>query len=474
MFQRLTAEGVDAGKAYVEDWPFESEFWEKEVGVGRYFVSRSSLFLNQWLVSRVGEDISPKQTFTRFKHFVEHEAGSSMADLLPVLKQQAVLYQHWTERAADAHADLSRVELSVYRLQTLELEVLKPILIWLHEPGAGYHDEVINRVVGSTESWIFRRAFLRLPTADLGRIVADLITTHRLMAANDLALRVEAYLSRLNVVSTYWPGDAEIEKAFAAEAAYKRFKRSRLRIFLEAAEDHFRGYTGPSPLAGGRIPRVGYPIEHVMPQKWEDHWPVSDLAAEIDRRDHIHRLGNLTLLTTSLNSSVSNGPWLGDRGKRVKLREHDVFLLNRRIEDVSADGWDETLIDQRTTTLINALLRTWPVPDGHVRDVKDAPAGSAASVTLQQLIAAGYLIPGTVLKSRPGNWGDHKAVVLDNGDLALDGQVFNSPSAAGHHLRKGATNGWYFWLFPDGRRLADLRDAYRSGEERRIFLDLFV
>lgn len=462
VFQKLAVEGVDTGQAFVEDWPFESAFWEKEISVGRYFISRSSLFLNQWLASRLGEEISPKQTFTRFKHFVEHDAGVPMAKLLPVIKQQAIVYQRWTERAAEPHADLSRVELSVYRLQAIDLELLKPILIWLHEPGTEYHEKVIDRVVGITESWILRRALLRLTTSDLGRIVADLVKTHRPTPPEELAARVATYLSQLDAASTYWPGDAEIERVVKEEAAYKRYKRGRLRVFLEAVEDHLRGYTGAQPRAGARIPRVGYPIEHLIPQKWETHWPVADLAAEIDRREHIHRLGNLTLLTKALNSSVSNGPWTGADGKRAKLREHDVFLMNRRIEDVSGDGWDESLIDQRTATMINALLATWPVPEGHVGEVKDAPTESAVTVSLKQLIAAGHLTPGTVLRSRAGNWSDHEATVLDNGDLALSGHVFNSPSAAGHHVRKGATNGWYFWILPDGRRLADLRKAYRS------------
>lgn len=462
VFQRLAAEGVDTNKAYAEDWPFEAPFWEKEIGVGRYFISRSSLFLNQWLTSRVGEEISPKQTFSRFKHFVEHETGMTMARLLPVLQQQAQRYRLWIDRAADTHAELNAVELSVYRLQAMELELLKPVLIWLHEPGAEYDDAVIERVVRIVESWVVRRALLRLPTADLGRVIAHLIGTHRRIPQSELAVSVERYLSRLNVASTYWPGDAEIKGSLAVESAYKRFKRGRLRVFLEAAEDHLRGYTGSSPLAGERVARIGYPIEHVLPQAWETHWPLDDLAAQIERRDHVHRLGNLTLLSHSLNSKVSNGPWLGEGGKRATVREHDVFLLNKRIEDVSADGWDEKLIDQRTAALIDALLATWPVPEGHLGEVKDTPATSAAYVSLKQLVAAGYLAPGTVLRSRPGNWAEREAVVLEDGDVSLDGQAFNSPSAAGHHVRKGSTNGWYFWLLPDGSSLAGLRDVYRG------------
>ena len=462
VFQRLASEGVDTHRAYQEDWPFESVFWEKEVSVGRYLVTRSSLFLNQWLASRVGEEISPKQTFTRFKHFVEHEAGSTMAALLPLITQQASQYRRWVERAADGQADLDRIELSVYRLQAMELELLKPVLLWLHEPGRHYPPEVVARVVALCESWIVRRSLLRLPTADLGRVVADLINTHRAVADTDLASGVESYLSRLNSASTYWPGDAEVRATLRGDNAYRRFKRGRLRVFLEAAEDHLRGYTSPSPMAGGRIPRVGFHIEHLLPQKWETHWSVADLAAELDRREHVHRLGNLTLLTRALNSKISNGPWQGAAGKLAALHEHDVFLLNRRIERISGGVWDEDLIDARTNEIVDALLATWPVPPGHLGEVKDKAPESSAYVSIQQLIGAGVLIPGTVLQSRPGPWGDHQAVVLDSGDLSLDGATFSSPSAAGHHLRQGATNGWHFWRLPDGRHLADLREEYRQ------------
>jgi len=465
VFQRLASEGVDTRQAYHEDWPFEVPFWEKEVSVGRYFVSRSSLFLNQWLVSRLGEEVSPKQTFTRFKHFVEHEAGSPMAVLLPLISQQASLYRHWTERAADGHADLDPVELSVYRLQAMDSELLKPVLMWLHEPGREYPSHVITRVVQLCESWVVRRSLLRLPSADLGRVVADLINTHREVPPVDLADSVESYLAHLDSASTYWPGDDEVRSSLRTENAYRRFKRGRLRMFLEAVEDHLRGFTGPSPKAGGRIPRVGFHIEHLLPQKWETHWPVDDLADELTRREHVHRLGNLTLLTGALNSKVSNGPWRGNSGKLAALHEHDVFLLNRRIVKVAGESWDEDLIDQRTDDLIDALLATWTVPAGHLGQVKDKAPESASYVSVQRLLASGLLEPGTKLQARPGPWGEHYAQVLDNGDLSLNGASFTSPSAAGHHLRKGATNGWLFWRLPDGRPLADLREEYRQGTD---------
>ena len=93
VFQRLQSEGADTRRMYTELWPFESSFWEKQVSVGRYLVSRSSLFLNQWLISRLGEEIGPQQTFTRFKAYVEHEA-QQVTNLLPIVRRQADHTRH--------------------------------------------------------------------------------------------------------------------------------------------------------------------------------------------------------------------------------------------------------------------------------------------------------------------------------------------------------------------------------------------
>ena len=82
VFQRLEAEGVDTRRAYAEDWPFESKFWETEVSVGRYNVSRSSLFLNQWLglARRRGDqpevDLHPVQALRRPRVRAEDERAA--------------------------------------------------------------------------------------------------------------------------------------------------------------------------------------------------------------------------------------------------------------------------------------------------------------------------------------------------------------------------------------------------------------
>lgn len=460
VFQSVSAHGGNAEETYANDWPFEAPFWEKEVSSGRYNLVRSALFLSQWLTSRTGEEISPRQTFARFKHFAEHETDSPMSELVRVLKAQGDAYEAWTRAAEDPHATLSRVEMSFYRLQASDLELLKPIYIWLHEPGLEYSPATIDSIVSTVESWVFRRALLRLPTADLGRVVADLIGSHRGVPDSELAEAVARFVSDLNVASTYWPGDAELRASLIETPAYRRFRRGRLRVFLEAAEDHLRGYNDGKATASARVSRGIHQIEHLLPQSWEKHWKVKGPEKIQARNEHVHRLGNLTLLTGKLNSGISNGPWLGKSGKRKKLHDHDVFILNRRIEDMSANGWDEDLIDDRTKSLVDALIATWPVPAGHTGTIKEPAASAGPNVSFKQIFAAGLIEPGTKLKPKPGAWGDVQAEVLPTGKISVAGQEFTSPSGAGHHLRQGSTNGWQFWSLPDGTRLAEIRSAF--------------
>lgn len=454
VFQRLEVEGVDTRRAYAEDWPFEGKFWETEIGVGRYNISRSSLFLNQWLVSRIGEEVGPKSTFTRFKHFVDHEGGRKMNDLLTLIKQQADQYQQWTVAVADPDRSLPPTELAVYRMQATGIELLKPLLIWLRDPELSIPAKVGDQVIAAAESWVIRRQLLRLPSADLGRIVADLIRTHRTTPAEELVDRVRAYLTRLGATSTYWPGDEEIRAALLTENAYRRYPRGRLRMLIEAVEDHFRAAYKYPP-----VPRRGYPIEHVLPQKWEDNWPIDGLEAQINRGAHVHRLGNLTLLTESLNSAVSNGAW---KVKREKLAKYDVFLLNRQFHDPATQVWDEDTIDLRTRTMVDAILATWPVPTGHLGVVAHAAPSDFGWVEVKHLIAAGLLAPGTRLQARPGRWKSTEAIVKDDGTLEVDGSIFQTPSGAGKKVKGAVTNGWTFWRLEDGRKLSEVRAVFRG------------
>lgn len=466
VFQRLRAEGTNMADAY-RRWPFETKFWEAEVSVGRFATTRSALFLGQWLVSQVGREISPRSTFARFKFFAEHEADRSMSDLLDLISFQAKEYQALTERAADSHADLDRIALHIYRMSVAQVEMTKPIVLWLTSPETNYRADTVASVIEAVESWIMRRRLLRLQSSDLGRVASEMISYARGAADDEVVGRVEQYLTGLVSSSTYWPGDDEVRTSLRTMHFYRRFSQPMQRLFLQAVEDWYRGYTtrGLSK-TGIRVHRDKQQVEHLLPRGWRTHWPVPDAAAQAERDDVVHRLGNLTLLTGSLNASVSNAAWLGEGGKRAALRKHDVFLMNRPVIDDSTQGWNEAKIAERTETMVTALLETWPVPAGHEGKTVDRSSRfSKATTSYADLISAGLVEIGSTLLCTDERWREARGILLAGGQMLYDGKTYSSPAAAARVIRGGRSgNAWYFWRVEGGAWLKDLREQLLRGQ----------
>lgn len=465
VFQRLKIEGEDGERVYRETWPFEQRFWEEEVSVGRFVTTRSALFLGQWLVSRVGQEVSPRSTFTRFKFFVEHENPTTMSELLAVIAEQARVYKELVERSSDKNANLDRLSLHVYRTSVMQSEITKPILLWLLEPGSPYSRKTAEGVIESVESWLVRRRLLRLQSSDQGRIAAVLIAVARGSEESELQSVVDTYLTSQLFASTYWPGDSEIRESLRSEAFYRRFSQPMQRLVLQAIEDSYRGFSGgTTSKTGVRVHREKQQIEHILPRSWKAHWPVEGAAAAAEREEHLHRLGNLTLLTAALNAAVSNGAWLGASGKRAALNKHDVFLMNRRLVDMSELGWAEDLIDARGEEMIEEILNTWRVPAGHLGEVQDRSSRvTKASVNYGDLVSAGLLKVGDVLVCTDPRWADARGEVLAGARVAYLGEVYETPAAAARKIRNGSGNAWWFWRVENGPVLNELRDRLLNG-----------
>jgi hypothetical protein len=466
VFQRLLEQNADVEEAYEKYWAqFETAFWEKEVSVGRVSNARSSVFLNHWLIARTGEEVVAREVFSRFKAYADYQAGHSMLDLLREIQRAAAIYREFTEKADSLDGPLDRVGLFSYRVKALESEVIKPVMLALLDRKLDPLPQ--DQVAGSLdvlESWMARRMLIRATAKSYNKIMAEVVAVVRQTSAKQMAQTLQGYFSAQQSEVAYWPDDTEVRRELMAMPIYRKLSRGRIRMVLEAIEDHWRGWLpGQLSAAGMRIRRNSYAIEHLLPQSWMKHWPLTPGIPEPERDKRVHQLGNLTLLTKKLNSTVSNGPWLGDAGKVAHLQEKDVVLLNTRLlKDFATRPWDEAGIDLRTAQTIEAVIAIWPVPPGHKVQISKAQPNGPVTVEIADLIGAGYLTAGQTLYSLPGKYGGHTSTILSDGRIEVAGQVFESPSRSATFVRKKPSNGWYFWrVDPSGRRsLKDVRTEY--------------
>lgn len=466
IFQRLIEQGTNVEKAYSDYWKtFENSFWEQEVSAGRVKYQRSSLFINHWLISKTGEEVLAREVFSRFKSYADYESRIPMLDLLKMIHAAATKYEGVYQMGETKEGALDAIGLFAYRLKVLESDVFRPFLIYLLDPEeTPIEQDVLSRTLAVMESWLVRRMLVRATTKRYNQFVPEIISAIRKDRANAAAV-LEKFLTSQNVDSSYWPDDLEIKEELTNVEAYRKLYRSRLRMVFESIEDHLRGWSdGGISKSGMHVPRNSYAIEHLMPQSWERNWPLPDGVSDYERNHLVQTLGNLTLLSSKLNASVSNGPWLGLGGKREALDQHDLLSLNKRVQDSGAAGWTEDLIINRTQSLIEIILNLWRVPIGHVSKVHRGSVEAAAKVNVIDLISAGLINPGQVLYPKMNAFEGRNALVLADGRIEIEGKIYESLSLSAIHLVGRNTNGWTWWLVDDRSKksMDDLRQEYRS------------
>jgi len=109
-------------------------------------------------------------------------------------------------------------------------------------------------------------------------------------------------------------------------------------------------------------------IEHLLPQKYRvDDYPfpagtgMDETRLRLERDDRLHTIGNLTLLTTALNSKVSNGPF---KDKRPEITKQSKLCLNAYFQNPKlGDRWIESNIQERGEALFEIALKVWPRPE---------------------------------------------------------------------------------------------------------------
>lgn len=105
-----------------------------------------------------------------------------------------------------------------------------------------------------------------------------------------------------------------------------------------------------------------YTLEHLMPQRWQYNWPLPQGMDSSERARKVCTLGNMTLITQSLNSSIGNADWatkLNGKTKHQGLKAYARDLLTLS-DTLSLSVWDEQTIDARSTWLAYHASKLWP------------------------------------------------------------------------------------------------------------------
>lgn len=364
IFQRAKGLGQEGGslnvdKLYSEHWlPLDRWFWREEDTRGRQTKPRLDWLLVDHLSMKRAEVVSVDHLFESYRRWILNEAPfpSIEKELVSISSSAAIHRRIAEQRGDDVLGRFGRFA------KAFDVSTAMPLVLYLATDGEIGDD--LASALAMIEAFILRRDICGLTTKNYNRLFIDVLDKIRRSGLPALSA-LEAQLSLGDSDINRWPTDEEWKAGWLGRDQYKGPRQPRLRYLFEAIEKAKR-----TALSEEIEIKSELTIEHIMPQKWRTHWPVpgfdhvaqgeidvDQLAREVEREQSINKLGNLTLLTHSLNATVSNGPF---SVKMPAVRAHASLALNR---DLNAfDHWDEDAILQRGQAMFDVARKVWRGP----------------------------------------------------------------------------------------------------------------
>ncbi|MGR6901663.1 DUF262 domain-containing protein [Glutamicibacter sp. BSL13] len=374
--------GADVDKWSRTLWEdFDTDWWREEITQGRLSRSRVDIFLHYWLTMRMRDEVKAELVFRTFVEYATPLMGTpaTAEDFLTELRADADTYRGFGDLDTQTAAGKFRSRI----IETMELAATTPVFLWAISPNHRLPDDQIEIGLAALESWIVRRTLLQMTSKDLNKLVVALLKTLSSVEVKQAGAEIRTFLSQQTAHTREWPSDEKFIAEVGSKRLYGYIKQNRIAVVLRAVEEYKRAQDsryGDVPLP------VSMSIEHVMPQKWREHWrPAVQLTHEQEQqRDRaVHTLGNLTLIPQSLNSSLSNRPWTDaeakdlshggqpGRGKWSILNQFNLQVLNKEILQ-HQQSWTEQDIEDRADELARVIAKIWQGPERSIRDSGEA------------------------------------------------------------------------------------------------------
>ena len=362
IFFRANRDGLDIEATYREYWSrFDSEFWRQEVKQGRLTRPRSDLFMQHFLASRQGNDIPIKHLYVEYRHWLERSKPfpDVTTELATLARQGDDFRRILAPEPQDAIYSLCGF------LDAYDIRTAYPLLLALLD--AQLSDEEWKATTTILESYLLRRAICNLGTKNYNRIFLGL--TRNLRKEGFSSVNLKQLLLTQTGESGSWPDDATFKESWLHKPLYGPLNNPRL-VYLYVRMNRTFMSTKSEALSFEQPPS----IEHLMPQDWIKHWQLpdgsqgmtnSELEGAMDtdpraiatrtREKAIQTIGNMTILSSGLNSAQSNLPWTK---KRAELLKHSLLPINQSVGQSAQ--WDEQAILKRSALLFEQALKLCP------------------------------------------------------------------------------------------------------------------
>lgn len=337
-------------------------YWDKELETGRikramidiFFDAYFQLFIQDRKYNITNED---KLMYARldhlsqsYQHFIDTYCGGDKNVVLGAMRDYALCFMDTFRldhcgRSIPSSFGVERINVVIFGLKNT---TMIPYILFVAKNVSDISER--NRIYGVLESYIMRRMIVHASTKNYNNLFTSLILNHVLNADT-----LSAKLKSAGDATTYTPDDSELWNGIENSKLVNL--QSKGIIYL--IESKIR----PANSAVALLGFDQYSLEHLMPKKWRNNWPpcpTDDLARQRDST--LLTLGNLAIITQSLNASIRDAAWNtkkagnGNGKPGLDLCAGGLCTLH---DALSKSDWDEDEISARAKWLYDQARVIW-------------------------------------------------------------------------------------------------------------------
>jgi uncharacterized protein with ParB-like and HNH nuclease domain len=339
-------------------------YWDREVTTGRSKRTFIDLFFYSYLQIKIQDPVLKVKSedkidfakvdnlFESYKRFVK-DYGLDITQILEEIKDYAILFMNNFnyEIINNELSDKSGIERINAITFGLDTSTLIPYTLFILKNV--YEEEKRNELFSVIESYIMRRMVVKATTKNYNQFFTERLIGNKILSKPQFL----DFLEKRNDKINFLPNNDELKEGFEKSILINKYSAGVLYLIESKIRDRNRQAT---QLLGINK----YSLEHLMPKKWENNWgKVINKEAEDFRNRKLLTLGNLAIITQSLNASIRDSNW--ETKKRGKGSNQGLMRYSAGMETLSSyleiDDWNESEIEERAIDLYDYAMDIWRI-----------------------------------------------------------------------------------------------------------------
>ncbi len=416
-------------EVFENHWSKIEELLQEKRLVGKSRLGELTAFLRHYLAFRSGVLGNEEHVYARFRDRIEAEFNDTekFEQEIITLQRFSGYYDRFLRPVHESDGDIRQ---KLKRLNILELSTAFPFLLALFDAQSRQeiNKEQLLEALEIIENYSIRRYLTGEPTNYLNKVFPALWKDVDL--TNFIPSLKEVILQR------NYPADYAVLQKGITRRVYDNSSttRSKTTLVLETINVHL----SLSQNQGGYTVLDNAPtIEHILPQTPSEQWKA-DVGENFNLvyDQYLDTLGNLTLVTSEWNSTLSNLPI---SQKRSKLAGH-ALLLNQQYFSQPISCWDDSAIKERANFLLTKVLEIWPA----IGEI--TPPRQLIGVKPVKVIFLGDEIPVSSWRDVIAKTTESIAGLVDNFEVFASSFPTYLSTAQFRGRCRQLANGWYVYV----------------------------